>query len=39
MRWLFWAAAGLIAYTYVGYAAWLWLRCRLRPWPVLRASP
>lgn len=37
MRWLFWAAAGLITYTYLGYAAWLWLRCRLRPWPVLRA--
>src|SRR5580698_771353 len=37
MRWIFWGAAFLIAYTYVGYAAWLWLRARLRPWPVLRA--
>lgn len=27
----------MIAYTYVGYAAWLWLLARLRPWPVLRA--
>ena len=35
MRWLFWGAAGLIAYTYVGYAAWLWLRTRLKPRPVL----
>ena len=37
MRWVFWGAAFLIAYTYVGYAAWLWLQARLRPWPVLRA--
>ncbi|MGA8814680.1 MAG: glycosyltransferase family 2 protein, partial [Candidatus Sulfotelmatobacter sp.] len=27
----------LIAYTYAGYAGWLWLRARLFPWPVLRA--
>jgi poly-beta-1,6-N-acetyl-D-glucosamine synthase len=38
MRWVFWSAAFLIAYTYVGYAGWLWLRARLRPWPVLRAQ-
>jgi cellulose synthase/poly-beta-1,6-N-acetylglucosamine synthase-like glycosyltransferase len=37
MKWFFWGAAFLIAYTYVGYAGWLWLRARLRPWPVLRA--
>jgi poly-beta-1,6-N-acetyl-D-glucosamine synthase len=37
MRWIFWGAAFLMAYTYVGYAGWLWLRARLRPWPVLRA--
>jgi len=37
MRWVFWGAAFLIAYTYAGYAGWLWLRARLRPWPVLRA--
>ena len=37
MRWVFWAAALLIAYTYAGYGAWLWLRARLFPWPVLRA--
>ena len=26
MKWAFWIAAGLIAYTYVGYAGWLRLR-------------
>ena len=38
MRWVFWGAAFLIAYTYVGYLGWLWLRARLWPWPVLRAQ-
>jgi cellulose synthase/poly-beta-1,6-N-acetylglucosamine synthase-like glycosyltransferase len=38
MRWVFWAAVMLIAYTYAGYPAWLWLRCRWRPWPVLRGT-
>ncbi|MGA9388935.1 MAG: glycosyltransferase family 2 protein [Candidatus Sulfotelmatobacter sp.] len=38
MRWLFWAATALIVYTYSGYPAWLWLRARLRPWPVLRSE-
>jgi poly-beta-1,6-N-acetyl-D-glucosamine synthase len=38
MRWVFWAAAFLIAYTYAGYAGWLWLRSRWRPWPVRRAQ-
>jgi biofilm PGA synthesis N-glycosyltransferase PgaC len=38
MRWLFWCAAFVIAYTYVGYVGWLWLRSHLRPWPVLRAQ-
>jgi cellulose synthase/poly-beta-1,6-N-acetylglucosamine synthase-like glycosyltransferase len=37
MKWVFWAAAFLIAYTYAGYAGWLWLRARFWPWPVLRA--
>jgi cellulose synthase/poly-beta-1,6-N-acetylglucosamine synthase-like glycosyltransferase len=37
MIWLFWSAAFLIAYTYAGYAGWLWLRARLLPWPVLRS--
>ena len=38
MKWLFWGAALLIVYTYAGYAAWLWLRARLAPWPVLRSQ-
>jgi poly-beta-1,6-N-acetyl-D-glucosamine synthase len=36
MTWIFWASALLIAYTYLGYAVWLWLQARLFPWPVLR---
>jgi poly-beta-1,6-N-acetyl-D-glucosamine synthase len=38
MTWVFWASALLIAYTYAGYMGWLWLRARLRPWPVLRSQ-
>src|ERR1700722_20990711 len=34
MRWLFWSAALLIAYTYAGYAVCLWLRARVSPWPI-----
>jgi poly-beta-1,6-N-acetyl-D-glucosamine synthase len=36
MKWVFWCSAALIAYTYLGYVAWLWARARLRPWPVRR---
>lgn len=36
MTWIFWGSAFLIAYTYVGYAAWLWLQALLFPWPVMR---
>jgi biofilm PGA synthesis N-glycosyltransferase PgaC len=28
--WIFWAGVSLVAYTYFGYATWLWLRCRWR---------
>lgn len=38
MKWLFWAAVAMLAYTYFGYAAWLWLRRRLRPRPVRATS-
>jgi biofilm PGA synthesis N-glycosyltransferase PgaC len=38
MRWLFWPAAALIAYVHVGYLGWLWLRGKLRPRAVNRAS-
>jgi poly-beta-1,6-N-acetyl-D-glucosamine synthase len=36
MKVLFWGAAAFIVYTYLGYVAWLWVRSRLRPRPVLR---
>jgi cellulose synthase/poly-beta-1,6-N-acetylglucosamine synthase-like glycosyltransferase len=36
MTWVFWAAAGMVVYTYVGYAAWLGVRARLFPLPVRR---
>jgi poly-beta-1,6-N-acetyl-D-glucosamine synthase len=34
MKWAFWVSVIVIAYTYVGYLGWLWLRSRLRPKPV-----
>ena len=34
MRWLFWGSAAALAYTYLGYAGWLWLRGRVRRRPV-----
>jgi poly-beta-1,6-N-acetyl-D-glucosamine synthase len=37
MRWIFWGAILVIAYTYLGYAGWLWVRAQLSPWPVRRA--
>jgi poly-beta-1,6-N-acetyl-D-glucosamine synthase len=36
MKWLFWGAAFLIAYTYVGYACWLRLRLLWSSRPVKR---
>lgn len=38
MKWIFWGAALIIAYAYIGYAGCLWLRARLFPWPVLRTA-
>ena len=38
MRYLFWLAAGLIAYTYLGYACWLRVRMLWRSKPVQRGS-
>ncbi len=38
MRWAFWLAVGVIAYTYVGYLAWLWVRAQWRPRAVKRAA-
>ena len=37
MRWVFWGAAALIFYTYLGYAGWLWVRAWVNSWPVQRA--
>jgi len=38
MRWAFWISAALIAYSYVGYAAWLWLRSRFAPRPIRKGN-
>jgi poly-beta-1,6-N-acetyl-D-glucosamine synthase len=38
MKYLFWLAAGLITYTYVGYACWLRLRMLWQSRPVQRGS-
>jgi len=38
MTWVFWWSVTLIAYTYVGYLAWLWMRARISPWPPLRGA-
>lgn len=38
MTWLFWFAAALVAYTYVGYAGWVRLRLLWRSHPVLRGA-
>jgi cellulose synthase/poly-beta-1,6-N-acetylglucosamine synthase-like glycosyltransferase len=38
MIWIFWIAAALVAYTYVGYAGWLRLRVLWRSRPVLRGQ-
>lgn len=34
MRWLFWVSTLTLAYTYLGYVGFLWLRCRWRSMPV-----
>jgi cellulose synthase/poly-beta-1,6-N-acetylglucosamine synthase-like glycosyltransferase len=38
MKWVFWLAAALVAYTYVGYACWLRFRMLWRFHPVQRGS-
>ncbi len=38
MRYIFWIAAALVGYSYLGYPAWLWLRSRWSPRPVRRSS-
>jgi poly-beta-1,6-N-acetyl-D-glucosamine synthase len=34
MKWVFWISVNILAYTYAGYPAWLWLRSRFRARPV-----
>lgn len=36
MTWMFWTAFAVVVYAYAGYAGWLWIRGKWRPWPVLR---
>ena len=36
MKFVFWLAAALVGYSYLGYPVWLWLRCRWSPHPVRR---
>ena len=36
MKYVFWIAAALTGYSYLGYPAWLWLRSRWSPRPVRR---
>jgi biofilm PGA synthesis N-glycosyltransferase PgaC len=38
MKYVFWLAASLVGYPYLGYPAWLWLRSRWSPRPVRRGS-
>src|SRR5216684_1380573 len=38
MKYVFWIAAALVGYSYLGYPAWLWLRSRWSPRPVRRSS-
>jgi len=38
MRVLFWGSVCVVSYAYVGYAAWLLVRARVRPKPVRRQS-
>ncbi len=35
---IFWFAAALVGYSYLGYPVWLWLRSRWAPRPVRRSS-
>jgi poly-beta-1,6-N-acetyl-D-glucosamine synthase len=36
MKYVFWFAAAVVGYSYLGYPVWLWLRCRWSPRPVRR---
>jgi poly-beta-1,6-N-acetyl-D-glucosamine synthase len=36
MKYVFWIAAALVSYSYLGYPVWLWVRSRWSPRPVRR---
>ena len=36
MTWVFWGGAAIVFYAYVGYAGWLWIRCKRKEKPVAR---
>ena len=38
MQWVFWIAAAVICYAYLGYPLWLWCRSRWSPRPVHRGA-
>ena len=38
MKWAFWIAVAVVAYSYAGYALWLWLRKQWAPRPVRRGE-
>jgi len=38
MKFVFWISAAVVAYSYLGYPAWLWLRSWWSPRPVRRGS-
>jgi biofilm PGA synthesis N-glycosyltransferase PgaC len=38
IKYIFWFAAALVGYSYLGYPVWLWLRSRWAPRPVRRSS-
>ena len=38
IKYIFWIAAALVGYSYLGYPAWLWLRSRWSPRPVRRGA-
>jgi poly-beta-1,6-N-acetyl-D-glucosamine synthase len=38
MKYVFWLAAAVVGYSYLGYPVWLWLRSRWSPRPVRRGS-
>ena len=38
MKLVFWLAASLVGYSYLGYPVWLWLRSRWSPHPVRRGA-